>query len=155
MAKNKKAKSVLTSVIGAAIDKAKRDRGVADLPTVPAALEKALVDAGAGIPEVVNAVSAEPLTQSRIMWGLGIAAAGTSGLAGLGLAEAFAAVADVLAAFGVDFTAELQARWVTAGNGVVTLLGLLYGLYGRVANGLPPMWRRLKALRDRWFPRGA
>jgi hypothetical protein len=95
---------------------------------------------------VVNAVSAEPLVQSRILWGIGVAGAGVTGAASPLIAPAVAALAMVLRAFGVDLDAAAQAVWVDAGNGAVALCGLAYAVYGRVAGGLGPMWPRLRRL---------
>lgn len=141
-----KAQKILTAILGAAVQAVARDPLAPVITPINADLvEKALVEKARAIPEIVNAVNAEPYVESRILWGLGLAGSGATGLAGFPLAELMAAVALVLTPLGVDFPADDQAVWVDAGNGAVTIFGLAYAAYGRLMPGLKPMWSRLRA----------
>jgi hypothetical protein len=141
-----KARKILTSILGAAVQAVARDQTAPVITPLNAGLvEAALVEKAASIPEVVNAVNAEPLVQSRILWGLGIAGSGATGLAAIPIAQLVAAIALVVRPLGLEFPPEDQAVWVDAGNGIVTIAGLLYAGYGRIASGLKPMWSRLRA----------
>lgn len=147
MLANPLALKILTSVFGAAVHAVATDpRAPVITPLNAGDVEKALVDKAARIPEIVNAVNAEPKIASRILWGIGLAGSGATGVAELPIAELVAAVATVLAAFGVDVPAATQAEWVAAGASAVTIAGLAYAAYGRLRPGLAPMWPRLRAL---------
>ncbi len=137
---------ILTSVFGGAVQALARDRASpAITPHNANEVEKALVEKAAQIPEIVN-LNAEPKIASRVLWGLGVAGSGATGVASVPIAELAAAVAGVLKAFGIDFPADEQAVWVEAGNSAVTIVGLLYAFYGRLWPGLAPMWPRISRL---------
>lgn len=140
------ARNILTSVLGAAVQAVARDAdGPVITPLNADAVEKALVEKAVQIPEIVNAVNAEPPIASRILWGIGLAGSGATGLASAPIGELVAAVAAVLAAFGVTLSAEDQATWIEAGNSAIVLAGLAYAAYGRLRPGLAPMWPRIRA----------
>lgn len=77
-------------------------------------------------PVLKNEMNAEPLRQSRIMWGAVIAAFGVL-------------LPPLLRLFGLDISAE---EIVSYGGALVTIGGLVYVVYGRVKSGLRPLFSK-------------
>jgi hypothetical protein len=103
-------------------------------PVAPAArpvVIEAVREAIAADPVLKNELNAEKPIQSRVLWGNGIAAAGTivSGLV------------PVLQVFGV-ITEEEGTAVIQGVGAIVALGGVAYSAYGRLASGLKPLFSR-------------
>ena len=123
------ARKVLTSIIGAAVQSAAVDPSPAAAAINPVnarGIEKALVEAGAANPVLVNAVNAEPKWRSRIVIGNTIAAA--SPVIGLVLGRKFGAADQMVATIVI---------WLAAQG-----LGLALSFIGRLVPGLKPLFSR-------------
>jgi uncharacterized membrane protein len=104
-------------------------------PAVPVApvnrpeVREAVREAIAADPVLKNELNAEKPSQSRVLWGNGIAAVGTiiSGL--IPVAQAF------------GFVTEEEGAAIVQGFGaIVALGGVAYSVYGRLASGLKPLF---------------
>jgi hypothetical protein len=99
----------------------------ADKPVVREAVAEAIVKD----PVILNELNGEKPSQSRVLWGNGIAAAGTiiSGL--VPVAQAFGLI-----------TEEEGSAIIQGFGTIVALGGVAYSVYGRLATGLKPLFSR-------------
>lgn len=106
----------------------------AEAPVVRREVQEAVKEAITTDPVLVNELNGEKPIQSRVLWGNGIAAAGTivSGLI------------PVLQLFGV-ITEEEGTAVIQGFGAVVALGGVAYSAYGRLATGLRPLFSRKTA----------
>ena len=86
-------------------------------------------------PVLVNAANAEPLVQSRIMWGNVVA----------GLAPLVILIFAALRTLGFDVPNISEERVIEIGGALVTLGGVAYVFYGRLKTDLKPLFWRPKA----------
>ena len=118
------AKEFIKAGVGAAVQRAAADAGVPltakDAPKVAVAVANEM----AKDPVLRNQMNAEPLTQSRVMWGSIIAA----------LSVVVPPIARMMG-FNVSGSAIVEF-----GSALITLGGVGYAIYGRLAKNLPPLF---------------
>jgi hypothetical protein len=120
------AKEFIKAGVGAAVQRASEKAGV---PLTAAAAPKvavAVANEMAKDPVMVNAMNAEPLTQSRVMWGSIIAAISV-------------VVPPIAGMFGFNIKGSAIMEF---GQALITLGGVGYAIYGRLAKNLPPLWNK-------------